>query len=288
MSRSGHLASRKDRVSGGVLQILVGMMALALAASTLTGLAAAATALPDWSGTWQNQGPPVNTILFDGATSDPPGCDATYPPCREHPPYNAKWEARYLALNAKYVADTLPDPLIRCIPRGMPGDMRTPDAMEFVVRPERVWMFIENGNQARRIYTDGRGHRKGADAFHSFTGDSIGHWEGDTLVVDTVHLQGDLIIDRTGAILSNQAHIVERIRRRDAKTMQDDFTITDPGALTRPWKVTRLYKPVNGEILDYACAENNRNPISGDGHTLAVGPHGEPLERTSKGKPNEK
>jgi len=288
MFRSGYRACRKDCVSSLAARAFATLVALGLGVTASADDAKTPAALPDWGGTWTIPNTPLNSIVFDGASTEPYGCNTFASPCREHPPYNAKWEALYKVQNAKFDADVLPDPLIRCIPRGMPGDMRTPDAMEFVLRPERVWVFIENGNQARRIYTDGRPHRTGPDAFNSFTGDSVGHWEGDTLVVDTIHTKGGMLIDRTGAILSDQAHIVERIHRRDAKTMEDDFTITDPGALTKPWTVTRLYSPVKGEVMDYACAENNRNPVSADGHTLAVGPHGETLEKAAPGKSDAK
>jgi hypothetical protein len=267
---------RTQHLSGGALRVLFAIAQIALAPWCAAD-ASQAVGLPDWSGSWQILGDAENSIVFDGASTEPHGCNTFEAPCREHPPYNAQWQALYEAQNAEYVADTLPDPLIHCMPRSIPGDMRTPDIMEFVVRPERVWIFIENGSQQRHIYTDGRGHRKGTDGFNDFTGDSVGHWEADTLVVDTVHIKGEVLIDRTGAMLSDRAHIVERIHRRDANTMQDDFIITDPAALTRPWKVTRLYKRIEGEALDYACGESHRNPVGSDGHTMVLDGNGKPL-----------
>lgn len=262
-------------------------IALAIAGSAWSLLAWGAAAapalrspesLPDWTGVWQNQGPPTSTDLFDGGTGEPRGCAALSQPCRSHPPYRPDWEARYEKNLATARAGTLPDPLTRCFPRSTPGNMRSPDTIEFVPRPERTWIFIENGSQSRRIYTDGRGHRAGKDAFDDWTGDSIGHWEGDTLVVETVGVKGDEMIDRSGAILSNKARVVERIRRRDERTMEDVFTIDDPVALTGPWVVTRLYRRVNGPIYDYACAENPRNRIDASGRTLTLDAKGNVID----------
>jgi hypothetical protein len=245
--------------------------ALTLAGMTLVGMTLAGSAalaaplpapssLPDFTGLYVNAGRPSNTDLFDGATSEPVGCSAAGQPCRSHPPYNATWEAKYGKEQVLARAGTLPDPLTSCMPRGTPGNMRSVDSIEFVVRPERVWIFIENANQVRHIYTDGRGHRTGKDGFDNFSGDSIGHWEGDTLVVDTVGVKGEMMIDRSGAILSNKAHIVERIRRKDPATMEDVFTIDDPVALTHPWTVTLGYDRT--DLIDrldpYYCELDDR------------------------------
>ena len=158
--------------------------------------------------------------------------------------------------------------------------MRTADGIEFVVRPEEVWVFVENNAQTRHIYTDGRGHRKGKDAYHTYTGDSIGHWEGDTLVVDTIHLRPNLSIDRSGIELSDAAHIVERFHLRDKDTFEIDYTVTDPKYLTRPWVVQRLYKRAagGGRIFDYACRENARNTIDADGVTHTLDANGKQID----------
>jgi len=273
--------SRKSQLVAAALLACVAVPALA-AVPVLTPQQRAekAAALPNWSGVWVIAGPPTNTTTFDGATADPPGSDAITPGVRQHPPYNAAWEAKYLAAIKRSAAGLLPDPLTLCLPRGTPGNMRSPDQYEFIVTPTQVWVGIENGSQVRRIWTDGRPHRAGDDLFPTYTGDSVGHWEGDVLVVDTVGLNADMIIDRTGATLSEKAHIVERIRRIDANAMEDQFTIDDPVALTRPWKVTRRWKPSgkDARIFDYACAENNRNPIDEQGRTRTLDASGKILD----------
>ena len=249
--------------------------ALLAAAGALAGHAAAAPSpakvaawqpLPDWSGVWGMQGGTV----FDRATVVPPNAAAGVTlGAREHPPYNAKWEDRYVRNIAGVTDGTFPDPATFCgIPIGMPRMVNSPDGYEWVITPKTVWMLTENSTGVRRIYTDGRKHP--AKLTPSYSGHSVGHWEGDTLVVDTVGMIADSIIDRTGLQLSDQRHIVERIRKVDADTLENQITIDDPQALTAPWKVTKRYKlqPKGTFIFDYACAENNRNPIDENGRTV--------------------
>ena len=229
--------------------------------------------LPDWSGAWENAGAPENLDLFDGKTADPPGCRATTQPCRSHPPLTPAWEQKYLANLNITTGGRLQPNSASCMPRGTPANMRTTDAIEFVVRPEEVWIFIENTPLPRRIFTDGRPHYSGREAYPTYAGDAIGRWEGHTLVVETINIKDKEIIDRSGVTLSPKAKIVERIRRLDANTMEDLFTITDPEALTKPWVVRRLYRH-QPQIFDFACAENNRNKVNADGSTDIRGADG--------------
>jgi hypothetical protein len=133
-----------------------------------------------------------------------------------------------------------------------------------------------------RIYTDGRKHLE--DQWETYTGDSVGHWENDTLVFTTVALKGsrdgDSILDRTGLVLSDKAHATTRIRRIDDTTIEAQMTIEDPKAMTKPWVVTKQFRkmPAGTRLYDYGCAENNRNPVDEkSGKTLTLGPDGKPL-----------
>jgi hypothetical protein len=259
--------------------LAAGSLALAATLAHAASLPAPSS-LPDWSGAWQNGGLPNSLDLFDGATADPPHCRALAQPCESHPPLTAAGMAHYKPLHEKALIGALPDPATSCMPRGTPGNMRTADGIEFVVRPEEVWVFVENNAQIRHTYTDGRKHRTGKDAFPSYTGDSIGHWEGDTLVVDTVHLRANLSIDRSGIELSDAAHIVERFHLRDKNTFEIDYTIDDPKYLTKPWIVQRLYRraPNGGRIFDYACRENARNTIDANGVTHTLDANGKQID----------
>jgi hypothetical protein len=236
--------------------------------------------LPDWSGVWAMQGGTV----FDRATQTGEGGSVT-PGVREHPPYNAEWEAIYkknLELRDKAL---LPDPFSNCgVPAGFPRHFNLPDPYEFVVRPEQTWVLAENGPNVMRIYTDGRQHLP--DQWETYTGDSVGHWEGDTLVFTTIGLKGsrdgDSIIDRTGLVLSDKAHATSRIRKTDAQTIEIQMTIEDPKAFTKPWVVTKQFRKqaAGTRLYDYGCAENNRNPFDPTtGTTFVLGPDGKPLNK---------
>lgn len=239
------------------------------------GSAGSWSALPDWSGVWQMQG---NTV-FDRATVWPSNAGAgTTPHARMHPPLNAEWAARYTKNIAGVVEGTFPDPLTYCgIPAGMPRMLNQPDGYEWIVTPHQVWQTTENAGGVRRIYTDGRGHPPNLTP--SYNGHSVGRWEGDTLVVETVGMRSDGIIDRTGLQLSGQRKVTERIRRIDANTIEDRMTIEDPAALTAPWNVVKRFQrqPPGTYVFDYACAENNRNPVNEFGRTITTDATGKPL-----------
>ena len=259
-------------------RLFTSALAVGLWATCAAAAAPKPETLPDWVGTWQNLGAPENNDLFDGSTGEPHGCTATRPPCREHPPYNKEWEAKYTVNLARALAGTMPDPLTKCYPRQTPGNMRTPETIEWVVRPEMTVIFVEDGSHVRRIFTDGRKHRTGKGGFLSFSGDSIGHWEGDTLVVETTNVLGEQMLDRSGAMVSSKAVFNERMRRLGPNQMEDIITINDPTSLTKPWVVRRLYKKVNGDIYDYACSENNRAKVDAEGTTHLLKPDGQILK----------
>jgi hypothetical protein len=236
--------------------------------------------LPDWSGTWTLQGP----TIFDGATVQPRNGRAGEPGVREFPPYNAEYEALYKKHIELIKQGSFPDPVSTCgTPHGFPRLMNLPDVYEFSVSPDKVVILGENGPNILRVYTDGRALPAPADRWPTYSGVSVGRWEGDTLVFTTVALKEfsgkDVILDRTGLILSEATEVTTRLRRVDETTLEAQMVITDPKALTAPWPVTKRYRkqPAGAFAYDYACAENNRNPISSSGKTLTLGPDGKPL-----------
>lgn len=254
-----------------------------LTAALVSAQSQSRDALPDWTGVWQMMGGTV----FDRATATSEGGVLTRGQ-REQPPYNAEWETIYQR-NLKLRDDSrLPDPINTCgTPAGFPRLMNLPDTYEFVVRPEQTWILTENGPNTLRIYTDGRAHPAPEDRWPTYTGDSVGHWEGDTLVFDTVSMRmsrypesGDTVLDRTGLVLSDAAHVVTRLRKVNDELMEARMVIEDAKALTAPWNVTKTYRRLQKgtRVYDYACAENNRNPVdAATGRTLILGPDGKPL-----------
>ncbi|HVY35504.1 MAG TPA: hypothetical protein VG960_13915, partial [Caulobacteraceae bacterium] len=131
-----------------------------------------------------------------------------------------------------------------CLPEGMPAWMLiSHNAMEFVITPGKIYMLGESdSNRLRRIYTDGRPHPDDPDP--TFHGHSIGHWEGDTLVIDTVGIapQTFLAIGEAQGVPNNgDVHVVERIRLSGPDALDDTLTITAPHVLTKPWVTTRKW-----------------------------------------------
>ena len=236
--------------------------------------------LPDWTGVWEAEarprGKPTGNRTFGSVfdlSGGPPGAPAT-PGARDYPPYNAEWEARYTKfLNEVTWASKGIDPLTLCYPPGFPRLAIVPFGMQFVVRPDATWIIYER-NPVRFIFTDGRQHPNEDEIFPSWEGHSIGHWEGDTLVVDTVGLKGGMMADRTGLVFSDKLHITERIRRISEDQLEDVMTLIDPISMTKPWVVPRYYNQVKekyASIGNIACAESQRNPIVGGENTVVLG-----------------
>jgi len=272
-------------------------MALALFACPQPSPAQAAQprdfdSLPDWSGTWARDCGTVfdrGTWTLNGEPADP--CDSeagvTSPGTRAHPPYNAAWEAIYQEHLDLRDQGRFPDPLTRCIAHGFPRIFNANWPVEFVVRPEQVWVLAEHTRSTLRIFTDGSPQPE--VLWHNLFGYSTGHWEGDTLVFTTVGLKGwrdrDSVLDRSGLVLSDESHATTRIHRtrelNPEGEMQDlllvEITLEDPQALTEPWVVEkRFWKlPEGTRILDYECNENNRAIVTDDGQSLLLGADGE-------------
>jgi hypothetical protein len=252
--------------------------------------------LPDWSGTWSRRGDTVfdhGTWTLNGVPADPnsPGAGVSAPGTRANPPYNAEWEAIYQEHLALRDAGLFPDPLTRCISHGFPRIFNALAPVEFVVRPEQTWILAEHTRATMRIYTDGSEHPPVEERWHNFYGHSVGHWEDDTLVFTTVALKGwrdhDSVLDRSGLVLSDQAHATTRIRRtlepNSNGTMEDlllvEITLEDPVALTAPWVVEkRFYREPSGtRIFDYECNEYNRAIVDENGRSLILDEEGKVL-----------
>ena len=158
--------------------------------------------------------------------------------------------------NSKY------DPEGYCLPPGGPRMFATPYPMEIIQQAElkRIVMIFEGGTHVwREIHMDGRQHAK-AEAIKGETwlGDSIGHWEGDTLVVDVVGFNEGTWLDYYGHPHTGQMHVIEKFTRPNKGTLHYEATIDDPGAYTKPWTV-QWDIPWGGtaELQEYICQENN-------------------------------
>jgi hypothetical protein len=150
------------------------------------------------------------------------------------------------------------DPEARCLPPGVPRMSTTPYPFRIVQTPNLTVIVYEGGAHIwRQIFTDGRPHSE--DPNPSWLGESIGKWDGDTFVIDTVGLNGKTWIDESGLPTTDKLHVIERIRRIDLGHLEIEHTVDDPGAYTKPWKFTTHPSMLKGELIEYICQENNRD-----------------------------
>ena len=162
------------------------------------------------------------------------------------------------------------DPNGLCLPPSGPRLMTTPYPMEILQMPKqkRIVMIYEGGAHIwRNIYMDGRPHPQAETLTPTWLGHSVGHWEGETLVIDVVGFNEGSWIDMSGKPHTSKLHLVERFTRTDLYTLHYEATIEDPGAYTAPWKLAFdvTWDP-EGEIQEYICQENNRwgSRLTGD------------------------
>ena len=225
--------------------VIAGSVCAMLQAATL----ASAHAAPDLSGVWI---PDVKDQKRQEITNMPP------------------WKADALSQVQHLVAEEKAGRpflvLSHCLPHGMPSWMLiTHNAMEVLVTPGRITMLGEgDGNRMRRIYTDGRKPPEDPDL--SLHGYSTGHWDGDTLVVDTTAIvpQAYIAISEAAGIPNNgNMQIVERIHLTEPNVMHDDLEITAPNVLTATWKTTRIfrrYPEKHYEIVEGECEQEDLLP----------------------------
>jgi len=223
--------------------------------------------MPDWSGVWSRD--PAEGVKFDAkqsgnvfAPDGPVTADLT-------PRYRAAFEEKLRQVKAGNEWDQLSD----CLPAGYPRWLVEPFLREFIVTPSESWLLTEQQSEARRIYTDGRGHVPDDAAQPLWDGDSIGFWDGQTLVIHTIRLtHGEY--QRLQPDYSYQTSTLERLRMVDPNTIEDDVTVWDPKGLRTPWHVVVHYKrgTTPGSRIDmWSCDSNNnvvRTPSGGSQQLL--------------------
>ena len=177
--------------------------------------------------------------------------------------------------NYRHSLSLASEPYTRCKPAGGPRQFMSPYGLEIVDMPElqRIYVFnVSNAQSYRTIYMDGRSHPR--DLAPSFLGHSIGRWEGDTLVVDSVGFNEGSWMNRDGLPHTTQLHLTERLTRVNFDTLNYEVTIDDPGAYTAPWTSGYTLGWSKGlELFEYVCQENNLSPESmAQGITSSVVP----------------
>ena len=228
-------------------------------AATPKGNYAALNNLPDWGGVW--------IVAFQRRAAGAPAAPAQEP-IKPKGAYKERVEA-----GRAYAAAHNGEPLLdvsSCTAPGTPSIMGTGQyPIEFLFTPGRVTTLHEAWTGQRRIYTDGRGHIPADELELSFYGDSIGHWEGDTLVVNTIGMKPSTKVSGVGH--SPKQVVDERIHLdpNDKDVLIDEITVTDPDALEQPYKYSVRYgRHRDLELLEFICAENDRNGLGADGRAI--------------------
>jgi hypothetical protein len=276
---------RRPALAAGIL--------LACVAVVVVAATGAPTGMPDWSGQWENV----------GATPDASGgfnqsLDDVLTKMQWGPPSKPEVQARV----DKIVASERKR--LEAISRGEdPGGvdakactfgfplimLDSPLMFEILPTPKETTLIFSS-REIRHVYTDGRPHTAKEDLWATPWGDSIGHWEGQTLVIDTIAVKspfassesegvavlafGDVEGEQTITILSSQAHFIERIRMLDQGHLEDQMTVIDPNNLTAPWHMSRTYQRVAHihRMVYEDCEGEERNPVVNGRFTLAPPP----------------
>jgi hypothetical protein len=259
-----------------------------LAGSILAGLAAAAATAPTLA--QQNEAPPDfswnQTIGWVGAGGGGPGFVALpghLPPVANDPahpfvPNGAGKQPTYRiadlnnpnlkpwakAIMKKDNEEVLAGKIAftarsSCLPAGVPGFMAYGGAnpVYFIQTPKQVWMVFSGDAQVRRIYLD---VPHSANPKPSWYGESVGHYEGDTLVIDTIGQNSKTFVDPYRTPHTEKLHVVERWRMVDGgKAMEASFTVDDPDTFVEPWSGMRRYRRVEQDMIEEVCAENNEH-----------------------------
>ncbi len=173
-------------------------------------------------------------------------------------PYTERGRQAYLNHDAK------DDPTANCWFPGVPRIMQSPYPARIVQTHEYLVILFEYETMFRMIPLDGRAHPTNMEP--SFMGDSVGHWEGDTLVVDTTNLKDApwTWLDTAGHQHSDALHVIEHFRPGTGGKVDYDFVVDDPKMYTKPWANSRPLtplKPARGlpDLIEYNCSENNRD-----------------------------
>jgi hypothetical protein len=209
--------------------------------------------LPDWSGVWE----PMR-LARPTADAKPPA------PPKLTPTYAAQY-AKLQEKNRTTPGLNFVTQVANCVPPGLPGSMQQPYPIEFLFTPGRVTIIIETYSMVRRIYTEGSALPEAPDP--TYQGTSIGRWEGDTLVVETIG-----ILPETSPVSGVIGHgenmkVTERIRLAEPEVLEIVTTVEDPTVFEEPYtRTSRFQRQRDWKIMEYVCAQNNRDSVDEKGN----------------------
>lgn len=221
--------------------------------------------LPDWSGVWALD---LEGHTYAGVESGPRGTiERVDPDYAKRLSPEAQQRIRNANKNLPFTPSLVQrwsnpgfnkENLSKCLPAGVPGVLLHTIQFEFLFTPGRVTMLTENG-EVRRIYTDSSKHLTLAEIGRTYEGESIGHWEGNTLVVDTIGFPYGELFQNGGIRGTRNTHYVERISLKDKDHLQIVGTLTDPELFTKPYTVTRIYDRWNNRMPEPQCAQTSHD-----------------------------
>jgi len=232
---------------------------------------AAIAKLPDFTGVWEMPLGDSSLVVKPGAATESSRKMARPRQRPAMPPqpsldFTPEWAAKIKELEAHPPQD---NPQANCMPNGMPDIMSQPYPYEFLISPGQVTIIGEAYRMIRYIYTDGRPLPKDPDP--TVWGTSVGHWEGNTLVAETVGFLPQTDIVPGSGIEHRFPHsgkmkIIEHFRLLDPDTMSIETTIIDPVVLAHPYTSTQILKRHRDWTIDeYICEQNNRNALTSSG-----------------------
>jgi len=249
---------RMVRLTALLIAAVVPLCAAAQSGSTAKPVPRAADGKPDLSGVWIATGALrlmagdaelAAARQFDTAIGRPPT------PPTEPPPYTPEAEKR-----RQYYLDRrgIDDPMARCLISGVPRISFRPLPFQIIQMPGQMIFLYETHHAFRIIPTDGRAHPD--DIEPSYLGDSVAHWEGDTLVVDVTGFNDKTWLIGVGTVHSEKLRVTERYTRDTYSTIRYQVTMEDPEVFTRPWRTEETFRLRPGErIREYECIENNED-----------------------------
>ena len=170
------------------------------------------------------------------------------------------WAREFFETRAAAEAEGRPlfDPSANCLPGGIPRIISSPYPIDIVQTPALTVISTETLHEFRLIHMDGK--PKPADFVPSYFGYSTGHWDGDTLVVETTGLNGYTQVDEEGRPKSSDMRVVERYQKRTPNILEVIFTLYDPRTYSRPWSGRAQFRwAPELRLNEYICEENNRN-----------------------------
>ena len=198
-------------------------------------------ARPDLSGLWDGASNTSNLVQVMQAKGTPI-------------PFTPLGAQRYKAV------DLAKNPNGFCLPPGPSRAITGPSPFYIVQNEKTVAILFENHFNYRLIYTDGTKHPEDIMEYPAFMGHSVGRWEGDTLVVDTIGIKEGTWLDSNGLEHSDKLHLTERFRRTSPDVIQYSVTYDDPVFFTKPWTLTvDLKRLTDTRLIEYVCMENERD-----------------------------